>query len=338
MRGFDGDIMEHLKQMLKELCEADGLNGVFDALDVAESYLSKYAKVRREGNNLIGEIKGKSDCTVMLDAHIDEIGMVVTAVNNGFLKVSNVGGIDRRMLAGMKVAIHGKEQVRGVFCSTPPHLDKNDNVKDIEDMYIDTGLGDKATEVISVGDRVTFEQTFESLLGTKVTAKSLDNRAGCASLIRCAELLSGRDLPCNVMILLSDAEEIGGTGAKTKTFKNFPDEAVVVDVSFGNAPDIEAEKTGTLGDGAMLGISPLLSKAVTDDLKRAAESKGIKFQYEVMGGKTGTNADHVALTRSGVKTGLLSIPLRNMHTPVEVVDIADIESVANILAEYIMAK
>ncbi len=330
--------MEYLKQMLKELSEADGLSGVYDAVAIAESYLSKYAVVRREGNNLIGEIKGKTDYTVMLDAHIDEIGLVVTSVNNGFLKVSNVGGIDRRMLAGMKVTVHGKEKVRGVFCSTPPHLDKSDNVKNIEDMYIDTGLGDKASDLVSVGDRITFEQSFESLMGTKVTGKALDNRAGCVALIRCAELLKGKELPCNVLILLSDAEEIGGMGAKTKAFANFPDEAVAVDVSFGNAPDIESEKTGTLGDGAMLGISPLLSKCVTDGLKNAAQNGGYKFQYEVMGGKTGTNADHIALTRSGVKTGLLSIPLRNMHTPVEVVDIADVESVANILAEYIFAK
>lgn len=330
--------MSDLIEILKELCESDGISGVYDALYVAEKHLSKYATVRREGNNLIGEIKGKTDYTVMLDAHIDEIGMVVTAVNNGFLKVSNVGGIDRRMLAGMKVTVHGRKKVRGVFCSVPPHLDKDDKVLKIEDMHIDTGLGDKATDVISVGDRVTFEQSFERLLGNKVTAKSLDDRAGCVALIRCAELLSQKELPCNVVFLLSDAEEIGGMGAKTESFKIFPDEAVAVDVSFGNAPDIASEKTGTLGDGAMLGISPLLSRTVTDGLKMAAESKNIKFQYEVMNGKTGTNADHIALTKSGVKTGLLSIPLRNMHTPVEVVDTADIESVAEILAEYIKLK
>ena len=330
--------MSDLIEILKELCESDGISGVYDALSVAEKHLSKYATVRREGNNLIGEIKGKTDYTVMLDAHIDEIGMVVTAVNNGFLKVSNVGGIDRRMLAGMKVTVHGRKKVRGVFCSVPPHLDKEDKVLKIEEMHIDTGLGDRAKEVISIGDRVTFEQSFERLLGNKVTAKSLDDRAGCVALIRCAELLSQKELPCNVVFLLSDAEEIGGMGAKTESFKIFPDEAVAVDVSFGNAPDIASEKTGTLGDGAMLGISPLLSKQVTDGLKMAAESKNIKFQYEVMNGKTGTNADHIALTKSGVKTGLLSIPLRNMHTPVEVVDTADIESVAEILAEYIKLK
>ncbi len=325
-------------KILKELCEADGLGGVYDALNVAEKYLSKYVEVSREGNNILGFIKGNSDYTVMFDAHIDEVGMVVTTIDNGFLKISNIGGIDRRMLAGMRVTVHGKEKVRGVFCSVPPHLDNDDKVLKIEDMYIDTGLGDRASDIISVGDRITFDQSFENLLSGRVTAKSLDDRAGCASLIYCAELLSGKELPCNVVFLLSDAEEIGGMGAKTKAFKVFPDEAVAVDVSFGNAPDIASQKTGTLSDGAMLGISPLLSKKVTDGLKKAAESKGIKYQYEVMGGKTGTNADHIAFTRSGVPTGLLSIPLRNMHTPVEVVDTADIVSVAEILAEYIKLK
>ncbi len=330
--------MSDLKQILKELCEADGLGGLTDALKVAEKHLSKYAEVRREGNNLIGEIKGQNDYTVMLDAHIDEIGMVVTSVNNGFLRVANVGGIDRRMLSAMRATVHGKQPVRGVFCSTPPHLGKEDEVKKFEDLYIDTGLGERAQDIISVGDRVTFEQSFAEMLGTCVTAKSLDNRAGCASLIRCAEALHGKNLPCSVVFLLSDAEEIGGMGAKTNAFSVFPDEAVAVDVSFGNAPDIEPEKTGTLGDGAMLGISPLLSKRVTEELKKTADKKGIKYQFEVMGSKTGTNADHVALTRSGVPTGLLSIPLRNMHTPTEVVDMNDIETVAQILAEYILSK
>ena len=127
--------MSDLKQLLKELSEADGLGGVSDALEVAERHLKKYASVRREGNNLIGEMKGKSDYTVMLDAHIDQIGMVVTAIKKGFLHVANIGGIDRRMLAAMRVNIHGKRTVTGVFCSTPSHLGKDDKAKNFEDMY-----------------------------------------------------------------------------------------------------------------------------------------------------------------------------------------------------------
>ena len=326
------------KEVLKNLCEADGFGGLSGALDVAEGYLSKFASVSRVGNSLIGQIKGKGSYTVMLDAHIDEIGMVVTSVENGFLKVANVGGIDSRMLAAMKVTVHGKEDVRGVFCSVPPHLDKEDRVSKITDMYIDTGLGKRAEEIISVGDRITFEQSFKELLGDRVTAKSLDNRAGCAALISCAQRLANQELNCNVIFLLSDMEEIGGTGAKINTFSAFPDEAVAVDVSFGDTPDVSREKTGALGGGAMLGISPLLDKSVTDSLEKAAAQCGVKLQYEVMGGRTATNADSITMTKSGVPTGLLSIPLRNMHTPIEVVDIKDIESVASILTEYVLSK
>ncbi len=328
--------MQSIKEILKKLCEADFLGSVGSALDTAGVFLSKYCTVRRKGNNLIGEIKGKTDYTVLLDAHIDQIGMVVTAVKDGFLKVQSAGGIDSRMLAGMRVTVYGKEPIRGVFCSTPPHLGKSDSVLKIEDMYIDTGLGDKLSDVVSVGDRVVFSTEFSELAGDKVTAKSIDDRAGCVALIKCAELLSGKELPCNVVFLLSDAEEIGGMGAKTQSFDISPDLAVAVDVSFGNAPDIAADKTGTLGDGAMIGISPVLSHTVTEMLKAAAENKEIKYQLEVMGGKTSTNADKIVETRCGVPTGLLSIPIRNMHTPVEVVDAKDISSVAQILASFVL--
>ncbi|MBQ1183602.1 MAG: M20/M25/M40 family metallo-hydrolase [Clostridia bacterium] len=330
--------MQTVKNILKNLCEADFIGGVGSAIDVAEKHLSKYCTVRRLGNNLIGEIKGKNDYTVLLDAHIDQIGMVVTSISGGFLKVAAAGGVDRRMLAGMRVTVYGRETVNGVFCSTPPHLSKSDDVLKIEDMYIDTGLGDRASEVISVGDRVVFSVDFTELVGDKVTGKSLDDRAGCAALIKCAEMLSGKDLPCNVVFLLSDMEELGGMGAKTMSFGVSPDVAVAVDVSFGNAPDISPDKTGVLGDGAMIGISPILSNVVTKSLKEIANTKGIKHQLEVMGGKTSTNADKIVDTKCGIPTGLLSIPLRNMHTPVEVIDVNDIMSVAEILANFVLTR
>ncbi len=330
--------MQTVKSVLKNLSEADFIGGVGTAIDIAEKHLSKYCAVHREGNNLIGEIKGKLDYTVLLDAHIDQIGMVVTSVDGGFLKVAQAGGIDSRMLAGMRVTVYGKEIVGGVFCSTPPHLSKSDAVIKTEDMYIDIGVGDKAGDVISVGDRVVFSADFTELAGDKVTGKSLDDRAGCTALIKCAEMLSGKDLPCNVVFLLSDMEELGGMGAKTMSFGITPDVAVAVDVSFGNAPDISPDKTGVLGGGAMIGISPVLSTSVTNSLKEIANKNGIKHQFEVMGGKTSTNADKIVDTKCGVPTGLLSIPLRNMHTPVEVVDLNDIMSVAEVLANFVLTR
>lgn len=325
-----------LKTMLAELCEADGMGGLDGALLVAEKYLSEICDVNRHANSLIG-VMGEGDKTVMLEAHIDEIGMMVTSIENGFLTVAPAGGIDSRMLSGMRVSVHGKQKVTGVFCSIPPHLrGKESATPKFDDLYIDTGLGDKAAEIISIGDRVTFKQSFKELSGSLVTCKSLDNRAGVAAVLLAAEKLSKTSLNKEVVICLSDMEELGGMGAKTAGFDINPDEALAVDVSFGNAPDISEDKTGRLGDGAMIGISPVLSHSVADRLKSAAKCANESFQIEVMGGKTSTDADVLALNRGGVECGLLSIPLRNMHTPVEIVDMKDIESVANIISQFVL--
>lgn len=327
-----------IKNVLKNLCENDFLGGVGDALEVAERYLSGCADVRRSNYNIIGKMKGDSSDAILLDAHIDEIGMMVVSVTeDGFLKVSASGGIDYRMLAGMRVKIYGKETVNGVFCSVPPHLSSGDkSVPKLDEMYIDTGLGEKAKDIISLGDRVVFKQTFAELQGDFVTAKALDNRAGVAVLLLVAEKLKGKQLPRDVYFLFSDQEETTEAGAKTKTFEIAPKEAIIVDVTFGNAPDIAKDKSGKLSKGAMIGVSPALDLPMCDALRAIANEKGIAYQVEVMGRGTGTNADVMAKVGSGVKCALVSVPLRNMHTPVEVINIKDIESAANIIVEYIL--
>ena len=327
-----------IKNVLKNLCEADLLGGVGNALEVAEGYLSECADVRRSAYNIIGKMEGESSDAILLDSHIDEIGFMVVAVtDDGFLKVSASGGIDYRMLAGMRVKIFGKETVTGVFCSVPPHLKGGDkSVPKLDELYIDTGLGCRAKDMISIGDRVVFKQSFSSLEGDFVTAKALDNRAGVAVLLLVAEKLKGKKLPKDVYFLLSDQEETTEAGAMTKTFEIKPAEAIVVDVTFGNAPDIAKDKSGKLGLGAMIGISPALDVAMCDSLKALATEKGIPHQIEVMGRRTGTNADVMASVGSGVKCALVSVPLRNMHTPVEVINIKDIESAADIIVEYIL--
>ena len=319
-----------LKAVLKELCNAEG--GEF-ALRVAEKILKEFCEIKRHGNSLIASC-GRGE-TVLLEAHIDEIGLIVTDIKNGFLKVAPVGGVDARMLPGMRVKIHGKTDVLGVACSTPPHLKKDaDETPSFDNVYIDTGLGEKAKEIISEGDRISFLGDFCELQGSRVTAKSLDDRAGVAAVLLAAEkLYNEQNVSKKVTVLLSDQEETGGIGAKTAAFSLDPSYAVAVDVSFGNQPGVS--ECGILGNGAMIGISPFLSHEVTEKLKAVAENNKIKYQSEVMGGRTSTDADHIAISKSGVKTGLLSIPLRNMHTPAEVVDLEDIESVADILAGFV---
>ena len=326
----------NIKETLFKLSDSVSIGNITQAANVACEELSKYAKTKQNGNNIIGVMKGKTDHTLMLEAHIDEVGFVVTDVDdNGFLTVKNCGGIDLRMLPSKTVLIHGKQTVTGVFCATPPHLGGVKEYDDISALEIDTLLGSDAKEIISVGDFVTFNINATEMYGTTVTGKSFDNRAGVACLLALAERLRGVELPFNVVIAFTDAEELGHRGAKTVAFDVSPDEAIVLDVSFADAPDVDSHDCGILSGGAMIGVSPTLDKQISKTLIKLAEESDMPYQTEVMNGRTGTNGDTISISKSGVKTGLISIPLRNMHTDVEIVDIKDIENVCDLLYAYV---
>ena len=329
-----------LKEILTELSNSCAIGNVIDAAQILEKYLSAFGKVESlSGLTKCLTLKGKSDYTILVDAHIDEVGFVVTDVSdNGFLTVSNVGGIDLRHLPAKPVTIHGKEKICGVFVSTPPHLEKNDSApENISKIKIDTGIGNKAKEIISVADFVTYRQNADVLSGNTICAKSLDNRAGVAALLLVAERLYKKKLPVTVKFLFSDAEELGLRGAKTAAYNTGANEAIIVDVSFGDGPDIPPTKCGILGGGAMIGISPVLNRNITERLVVLADEHSIPYQNEVMGGKTSTNADVISILGSGIPSGLISIPLRNMHTDVEIIKLSDVVSVADLLVKYILS-
>ena len=328
-----------IKDLLFSLSSLDAVGTVTDASDFAYDILSKYCETEKMSNlTVIGFLKGKADYTIMLDAHIDQIGMVVTDVDdNGFLTVSNAGGIDTRMLPSRAVTVHGKEKITAVFCSTPPHLSNGETeYGDISKIKLDTMLYRKAKDIVSVGDYVTFSgEPFQ--MGELLCGRSFDDRSAVVCLLEVAKRLSGKDLPCNVCFVLSDGEELGLRGIRTASFKINPDEAVAVDVSFGDGPDISPDDCGKLGQGGMIGISPALSKKVSQKLIDIAKQNNIPYQLEVMGSSTGTNADMISITRDGVKTATLSIPLRNMHTEVETLNIKDLEAVCDLLQKYILS-
>lgn len=329
-----------IKEILFSLSERDAIGTVTEARDTAREILGKYAEVKNVGNlSVVGFIKGKSDYTILLDAHIDQIGMIVTDVDSeGFLTVSNSGGIDIRALPARTVTVHGKERIPAVFCSTPPHLSKGKTeYTDIAEIKLDTGLGKKAKEIVSIGDYVTFSAAPTPLSGDLVTGRSFDDRSGVACLLEVANRLYGKELPVSVAILLSDGEELGMRGATTAAFNINADEAIAVDVSFGNGIGISETECGKLSEGAMIGVSPVLCRDLSDKLINTAEQNGIKYQLEAMGGKTGTNADVISVSRGGVKTCTVSIPLRNMHTEVETLSLADLNSVCDLLEKYILS-
>lgn len=327
-----------IKNLLFKLSECDGVGNITEASDFAFEILSKYTVTQRTDNlTVIGFLKGESDYTIMLDGHIDQIAMVVTDIDdNGFLTVSNAGGIDLRCLPSRQVTVHGKAKIPAVFCSTPPHLASGEvEYTDITKIKLDSLLGKKAKDIISVGDYVTFSgKPFE--MGELLCGRSFDDRSAVACILELAKRLSKKVLPCNVAFVLSDGEELGLRGIRTASFKINPDEAIVIDVSFGDGPDIESDQCGSLGKGGMIGISPSLCKEVSHKLIDLAKKNNIPYQLEVMGETTGTNADMVAVTREGVKTATLSIPLRNMHTEIETLNINDLYSVCDLLEKYIL--
>ena len=328
-----------IKDILFKLSALDSLGSLHAAADYATEELSRFAKTDKCGGSVTGFIKGNSDYTVMLDAHIDQVGMIVTQVDGeGFLTVAPSGGIDIRALPSREVTVHGKQDIPAVFCSTPPHLASGETVyDDISRIKLDTGLGEMAKNIVSVGDYVTFSAFPTKLSGDLVSGRSFDDRAGVACLIKTAEMLSGKQLPCNVAFLLSDAEELGMRGAVTATFGLAPDEAIAVDVSFGDGIGISPDESGKLKGGAMIGFAPTLDSEISNKLTNIAKEQGIKYQTEVMGGRTGTNADVIGISGKGVKTCTVSIPLRNMHTEVETLSLSDLESVCNLLCAYALS-
>ena len=197
---------------------------------------------------------------------------------------------------------------------------------------------DEIKKYIKIGDALSFVSKPRMLLNNRVTAPSLDNRCSVAALIKTAELLKDVQTEYRVVILLSSQEETFGTGAVTGAFKLNADEAIAVDVSFASQPDISGQYGKIeLGGGPMIGISPILNKKMTNKLISLCEADGRKYQLEPISGRTGTNADHIAISRGGVKTAMVSIPQRYMHTAVEVISLDDVEACAKLLADYIIS-
>lgn len=330
---------DSIKKMLSELCQAKGISGdESSVMEVSAKYLKKYcSSVEMKNGNIIGTLGSTDENAphVMLDAHLDQIGLIVTNItDDGFLTVGNVGGLDRRWFPAQKVTIHGKKAISGIISTLPPHLNNGEEkVQKIDQVRIDTGYSaEELKNLVSLGDSVTFTGRTGTLAGTRFTSPSLDDRAGMASIIYAISLIHKENLPCKVSVLFSNREEVNGCGAKTGCYYLNPNIALAVDVSFAGDG---SKGTGKAGEGAMIGFSPSLSREVSQELASVASEKNIPHQYEVMSGRTGTNADDFSICREGVKACTVSIPLYYMHTPVEVIDLNDIKYTGKLLAEYL---
>lgn len=333
---------------IKELCfslsEKNGTSGDETAAgEYAKELLSEYMSVKTDVlGNVVGTM-GEKGTHILLDAHIDQIGLVVRYIDDkGFLLIDKVGGPDLRVLVGAEVTVHGQKDLFGVISSVPPHLQKGDSKNekiDLKMLSVDIGMTKESAEsLVSVGDRITLRNSQFKLLGDKIVSPSFDDRCCIAVILRALELTKGKLDNIKVSVLFSSQEETSGSGAKTGSFSLMPDYAVALDVGFGYDPYTDKSQTIVLGNGPSIGISPTLDRELTKELNEICKSKDIPFQHDVMGGRTGTNADSINNTGCGVKTALLSVPLRYMHTGCEVISLSDIENTSKLLAEYLLKK
>lgn len=333
--------MNKMKEYLSCLCQAAGVAGMNEIVKVATDLLNPLVNevtVDAMGNVLGMRYSKTPDApTIMLEAHLDEIGFLVTHIDdNGFVYVAAAGGIDGRVLTAQEVLVFGDDVYPGVFCSTPPHLSgKDGELPELSSRGIDVGMtGEEAKKHIPLGSRVGFAPSFYELNDHVVSAKALDDRAGMAAILHCLRRLDDT-CPMNVAVAFCVQEELGCRGSDPAARRIQPDYAIVTDVSFALTPDADPNKCGKMGKGVMIGISPILNETMTNDLLSLAKENDIAYQYEIMGGGTGTDADHISGCLYGIPTALLSIPQKYMHTPVEVVDLRDVLAVGDLMAAYI---
>lgn len=279
---------------------------------------------------------------VMLTAHCDEIGFLVSNIDdNGFLYVQEIGGIDTDLLPGRKVEIHtSKGVVNGVFGKKAIHFLKGEEKKKlgIEDVWLDIAANDKkdAEMKVQVGDYVTFSKDAIFYENGLVASASTDDRIGVWTLIETAKLLKDDALRCNIYFVSTCQEELGARGAKTAADYIHPDVGIAIDVTHAtDYPTGESRTIGNikLGGGPVITMGPNISQEVCRVLKSAVDEKPV--QYEAISRPTGTDANAMQLSSCGVKTGLVSIPCRYMHTPYEVVSLDDARGVAELLARYV---
>lgn len=336
-----------IKEIIFDLCSAGGVSGSEEpVIELIKKYFEQYTSVSSDSNGNVYAVMGNenADKTILLDAHIDRIGLMVTDIDDkGFVKVDKCGGIDIRTLQDTEVIVQNYPKLTGVVCCIPPHLSdgKEDRAVPISKVWIDFGLDKESiSKYISVGDVLTFKNKPVMLLGDKIASACLDDRCGVAALLKVAEILYKETNVTNykVVFLLSSQEETYGKGAKTGAFTVNPDEAVAVDVSFASQPDISGQYSNIeLQKGPMICISPILNKDMTNCFINIAEKNNIPYQLEPISSVTGTNADSISVSQSGVKTAVISIPQRYMHTPNEVISIKDVEYTAKLIADYVLS-
>ena len=331
--------------LIKKLSNSHGVSGFEKEIsDVVKAELESIAdeiKIDKLGN--IIAVKNGNEQKLMIAAHMDEIGFVVKYIDDkGFIRITPIGGWFSQIALGQRVVLHGKRKVYGVIGCKPPHLMKEDERKkaiEIKDMFVDIGASSKDDVLkmgIEVGTPVTIDREVVELANGKITGKAFDNRVGVAVMI---EALKRTKSDATIYAVATVQEEVGLKGARVSAFAIEPDAAIAIDTCpAADFPGSEnAHMDIKLGKGAVITVVDASGRGLITNyrvlkwLKETAERYDIPYQLEVAEGGT-TDATAIHLTKTGIPSGVVSVPARYIHSPVEVIDLNDAESATNLVA------
>lgn len=276
---------------------------------------------------------------IMIATHMDAIGLMVSRIENGFLYITNIGGVDPRILPGQAVTVHGRREIAGIVQLVPDRLlDKQSagNPPGYKTLFVETGLTEsEVKKLIQPGDLISFAQKSFEMDGGYVAGHSLDNRASVAALTICLEELKNYNLAWDVWAVATVKEELQGIGALTSAYAIRPDIAVSIDVTFAKGPGSTDYRTFPLGKGPSIGVGANIHPSLYDSFIKIAREMDMPFGVETMPSSSGTDSMMIQITAEGIPNMVLGIPIRYMHTSVELVSVNDIYRSGRLLARFI---
>lgn len=338
--------MTELLPFLKSLLTSSGLSGyekpVREVIEVVWQPLTDELSTSKLGS-LHGLKRGnapKPRSTILLAAHMDTIGLMVTSIVDGYLRVTEIGGLDARVLPGQLVTVHGRQDLPGVIVQPPAHLlpeESRDGPIALKYLLVDTGLRpQRVKRLVRPGDLISFSQEPIELKQDILAGRSLDNRASVAAVTLCLEEIQKRTHAWDIWAVATVQEEETMGGARSSAFQLRPQLAVAIDTTWGRSPSTPEHKTFPLDKGPTLGWGPNIHPGLYKSFKELADQLEIPYATEVMPRHSGTDAFSLQVAAEGIPTMLICIPIRYMHTPVEVVALQDIRRGARLMSEFIV--
>lgn len=337
--------MNDIVPFLRSLLDSPGLSGFETRTSdlIADKWLPLVNELTSSPlGSLHGLRKASSDAKaprIMIATHMDAIGLMVNKIENGFLYISNIGGVDPRILPGQAVTIHGKREIAGIVQLVPDRLlDRQaaGNPPGYKTLFVETGLSEpEVKRLVQPGDLISFAQKSFEMDGGYVAGHSLDNRASVAALTICLEELKNINLAWDVWAVATVKEEVQGIGALTSAFAIRPDIAVSIDVTFAKGPGSTDYRSFPLGKGPSIGVGANIHPALYDSFTKIAKEMDMPYGVETMPRSSGTDSMMIQVTAEGIPNMVLGIPIRYMHTSVELVSVNDIYRAGRLLARFI---